>query len=416
MKKIIALMLILAMLFSFSACKSRDDEDDAMADSLVTEQEDNTPTDEPSDDQPTDEPSDEQPTDEPSDDQPTDEPTDEPSDDNAPPPQQTGDKYTVTYDFGYGDKKETVKTDGSLEEYTISRPGHTFEGWYNGKEKWDFSNEVTQDITLTAKWTAISYTITYVADGAEIPSSNPTKYTTSDEEITLKPATKKGKVFANWSITNETGTVEALNIPANTVGNLTLKPIWDETAVVFGKYERDGDDTNGKESLAWIKIKEENGKTLLVTKEIIDCKQYDDVGGNNITWKTCDLRTWLNGAFMSTAFTPDEKKAIATVKLTTPGDKDGSVTDDQVFLFSLEEVKEYLNSYAARRAPLTPYAIAQGAQNSPEGGWWWLRTKISEYGAALIENDGNIRSIGYNGNLKTIGVRPAIWVDSNYLK
>lgn len=45
---------------------------------------------------------------------------------------------------------------------TVTKPtnpikeGYTFDGWYSGKTKYDFSKKITQDIELTAKWKAKS--------------------------------------------------------------------------------------------------------------------------------------------------------------------------------------------------------------------------------------------------------------------
>ena len=38
---------------------------------------------------------------------------------------------------------------------------HHFDGWYKGEEKWNFADAVTEALTLTAKWTANRYTITF---------------------------------------------------------------------------------------------------------------------------------------------------------------------------------------------------------------------------------------------------------------
>ena len=39
---------------------------------------------------------------------------------------------------------------------TPTKSGYTFAGWYNGENKWNFDTPVTQPMTLTAKWTAVS--------------------------------------------------------------------------------------------------------------------------------------------------------------------------------------------------------------------------------------------------------------------
>ncbi|WP_339351231.1 InlB B-repeat-containing protein, partial [Bifidobacterium indicum] len=33
-----------------------------------------------------------------------------------------------------------------------SRPGWTFDGWFDGDVAWDFTRPVTGDVTLTARW------------------------------------------------------------------------------------------------------------------------------------------------------------------------------------------------------------------------------------------------------------------------
>ncbi len=55
-------------------------------------------------------------------------------------------EYTTRYFLDGGNISDQIKPD--------SRPGYTFDGWYNGENEWDHDdNTVTGDMTLTAKWT-----------------------------------------------------------------------------------------------------------------------------------------------------------------------------------------------------------------------------------------------------------------------
>lgn len=45
-----------------------------------------------------------------------------------------------------------------------SKENHTFAGWYNGDEKFDFTTVPTGDVTLTAKWNINQYTVKFVSD------------------------------------------------------------------------------------------------------------------------------------------------------------------------------------------------------------------------------------------------------------
>ena len=77
-----------------------------------------------------------------------------------------------------------------------TKEGHTFTGWYKGEEKWNFADAVTETLTLTAKWTANRYTITFdTAGGSEIAPI------TQDYGTAITaPAnpTKTGYTFAGW--------------------------------------------------------------------------------------------------------------------------------------------------------------------------------------------------------------------------
>ena len=111
------------------------------------------------------------------------------------------------------------------------KEGYVFGGWYSGSEKFVFDEtKVTRDLTLTAKWTKGSYTLT--VDG----SAEGHDY---DEEVTVDEPTKEGYTFAGWTV--EAGNVTpkkgddgkwSFKMPA---GNVTLTAEWkiNEYSVVF---------------------------------------------------------------------------------------------------------------------------------------------------------------------------------------
>ena len=80
--------------------------------------------------------------------------------------------------------------------------------------------------------------------------------------------------------------------------------------VEYGSYEQDGDESNGTEPLEWIVLDRTEEGTLLITKDIIDGKPFDD-GSDGVTrWDTSTLRAWLNGEFLDEAFTSEENAAL----------------------------------------------------------------------------------------------------------
>lgn len=65
--------------------------------------------------------------------------------------------FTVSFNLGGAEgtapTNQEVENGGTANEPTDPTwEGHTFAGWYNGDTLWDFGNEVTANMTLTAKW------------------------------------------------------------------------------------------------------------------------------------------------------------------------------------------------------------------------------------------------------------------------
>ena len=111
------------------------------------------------------------------------------------------------------------------------KEGYVFGGWYSGSEKFVFGEtKVTRDLTLTAKWTKGSYTLT-VDGSAEGHDYN--------EEVTVDEPTKEGYTFAGWMVETKNVTPQkgddgkwSFQMPA---GNVTLTAEWEinEYTVVF---------------------------------------------------------------------------------------------------------------------------------------------------------------------------------------
>ena len=77
-----------------------------------------------------------------------------------------------------------------------TKENYTFAGWYNGNEKFDFTTVPTGDVTLTAKWTAKDYKVSFITDHGNAPASQNVKYNgTADDPGTL---TAEGYTFIGW--------------------------------------------------------------------------------------------------------------------------------------------------------------------------------------------------------------------------
>ena len=96
-----------------------------------------------------------------------------------------------------------------------TKEGYTFIGWYNGEEKWNFADAVTEALTLTAKWQVNQYTITFKPENGGQDIVIKQDYGTAITAPTNP--TKTGYTFAGWDKTIPT------TMPA---GNMTITAQW----------------------------------------------------------------------------------------------------------------------------------------------------------------------------------------------
>ena len=110
--------------------------------------------------------------------------------------------YTVTFNSNGGSEINSVLVE---ENNLVSKPddpikdGYSFDGWFLGETEWNFEeNHVNKDITLTANWTAVEYSITYHLGEATNNIGNPNTYTIESETIELLSPTLANHQFLGW--------------------------------------------------------------------------------------------------------------------------------------------------------------------------------------------------------------------------
>ena len=107
--------------------------------------------------------------------------------------------YTVTFQSeGGSEVASQIRANTPADQPADpTKEGYTFIGWYDGEEKWNFADAVTEALTLTAKWTANRYTITFKPEngGEDI-------IITQDYGTAITPPaapTRTGYTFAGWN-------------------------------------------------------------------------------------------------------------------------------------------------------------------------------------------------------------------------
>ncbi|MBO6090393.1 MAG: DUF4214 domain-containing protein [Lachnospiraceae bacterium] len=117
--------------------------------------------------------------------------------------------------------------------------------------------------------------------------------------------------------------------------------------IKFGKYEQDGNLSNGKEDIEWVVLSVKSGKAFVTSKYVLDYLPFD-TEGVDVCWETSSLREWLNNDFYNDSFSENEKQSItlSTIKnINNPRNSEHAEplndTDDKVFLLSVEEVMTY---------------------------------------------------------------------------
>ena len=177
-------------------------------------------------------------------------------------------KYTVTFN-AYGgiwmtdEKTETIKTVADVEYGTKistekkpadpAREGYAFVEWKLNGSKYDFATEtVTSDITLVAKWTINTYTVTSKLANTENEADVYTTQTVTHGGKVIEPKdpTKGNAVFGGWY--KEAACTNAFDFANET--------ITDNTTIIYAKWT----------AVHTVTFKLETGDTAYVTQKVLD--------------------------------------------------------------------------------------------------------------------------------------------------
>lgn len=197
------------------------------------------------------------------------------------------------------------------------------------------------------------------------------------------------------------------------------------------------------EPIKWrvLSVSEDGTDAFLMADKTLDGKAFhsnysETVTKNTVTWENSDVREWLNGTFMTVAFSPEEQEAIKTTEIDNlsyssyyGGDlEDGTPTEDRIYLPSLDDMVNrkygFVNNFnptddptekgfsdtETRKADNTDFAKSEGGYKT---GGYLLRT-LGAFEGYVFRADGEIptdsifsTAVDDEGH----GVRPVLHLD-----
>ena len=142
--------------------------------------------------------------------------------------------YTVTIINDEITEKMVVKENETIKEPKAPKKyNYNFLGWYIGNQKYDFSNKITSDITITAKYEYNLVTITYDLDGGEGLTVRKIKKNTT---VPISELPKKnGYRFLKWTLNGDD-----FSFTTKIKKNITLTANWEKIEYVTINFDTDG--------------------------------------------------------------------------------------------------------------------------------------------------------------------------------
>ena len=134
--------------------------------------------------------------------------------------------HTVVFNSNGGSEVLPQKIEHGSKANQPNNPtklGYDFINWTYKGEEWSFVGfSVTEDMTLDANWSIITYTITYNLNGGTNDLYNPSKYTVESPTIALADPSKTGYTFTGWTSNGSPIT----SIQKGSFGDLKLTANW----------------------------------------------------------------------------------------------------------------------------------------------------------------------------------------------
>lgn len=172
-------------------------------------------------------------------------------------------------------------------------------------------------------------------------------------------------------------------------------------AVVFGRFEQNGNTDDGAEPIEWIVLEKQDDKILLISRYALEKIAYND-DGSAAEFESSTLFAFLNGNFYDNAFNETERASLV-------GEDNKKVT-----MLDVEQAKKYYEYDSWRACAPSEMVNQSGARVENGACWWWLVDKGNiKDSASYVHFDGSIRTHGFATDYDLVAVRPVIWVKAD---
>ena len=136
--------------------------------------------------------------------------------------------YTLTINLNGGSSSQSL-THYMLEGTTLiltepTKNGYTFNGWTGEGINGSTFTMGSSNVTISASWNVINYTITYNLNGGS--ANNPTSYNIDTTTFTLANPTKTGYTFNGWTGSNGSSPQTSVTISKGSQGDKTYTANW----------------------------------------------------------------------------------------------------------------------------------------------------------------------------------------------
>lgn len=174
------------------------------------------------------------------------------------------------------------------------------------------------------------------------------------------------------------------------------------TTVTLGKYDQDGDNSDGNEGLEWYVISKSDTQVVLLSRYAIALMPYSE-DGTAVPYAQSSVRKFVNETFYNEAFTEEEKAYIVPTKI-NDGTND---IEDHAVILTKEMFEQLVSNSSTMKAAKATQAAKPNSTYSSRSTFYWTSSITGER-VVCIGTNGNVYDAGAS---LSYGVRPVITID-----